>query len=121
MRLVQIAQHADDLDRATAFYRVLLAAEPAAVFDPPGLVFFELDGVRMLLDRAAPSALVYLHVDNIHEVLERLPAETEVLSRPAVIFTHDGDALGPAGHEEWQSFIRDTEGNTVGLVSFQRR
>jgi methylmalonyl-CoA/ethylmalonyl-CoA epimerase len=37
-----------------------------------------------------------------------------------VIFHHDDDALGPAGHDEWQAFIRDSEGNLVGLVSFQR-
>ncbi|MDX6521337.1 MAG: hypothetical protein QOF08_1942, partial [Gaiellales bacterium] len=25
--------------------------------------------------------------------------------------------LGPAGHDEWQAFIKDSEGNLVGLVS----
>jgi methylmalonyl-CoA/ethylmalonyl-CoA epimerase len=37
-----------------------------------------------------------------------------------VIFTHHDDKLGPAGHDEWQAFILDSEGNTVGLVAFQR-
>lgn len=41
MGLVQIAQHADDLGRATAFYRDLLGAEPLATYDPPGLAFFD--------------------------------------------------------------------------------
>ncbi|QKJ20380.1 VOC family protein [Microbacterium hominis] len=120
MRLVQIAQHADDLERAAAFYTVLLQREPTAQFDPPGLLFFELDGVRLLLDRNAPSALIYLQVDNVHEALERLDGVVEVVSHPHVIFTHDDDTLGPAGHEEWQAFVRDSEGNTVGLVAFQR-
>ena len=26
----------------------------------------------------------------------------------------------PAGHQEWQAFVKDSEGNTVGLVAFQR-
>ena len=121
MRLVQVAQHADDLSRAADFYTVLLEAEPVARFDPPGLLFFDLDGVRLLLDRNAPSSLVYLHVDNVHEALERIEGVARVVSRPHVIFTHEDDDLGPAGHEEWQAFIEDTEGNTVGLVSFQRR
>ena len=34
-----------------------------------------------------------------------------------MIFRHDDDTLGPAGTEEWQAFLTDTEGNLVGLVS----
>jgi len=120
MELVQIAQHADDLPRAAEFYARLLESEPLGLFDPPGLLFFDLDGVRLLLDRNAPSSVVYLRVENIHDALERL-AGVEVVTRPHVIFTHEDDTLGPAGHEEWQAFIRDSEGNTVGLVAFQPR
>jgi predicted enzyme related to lactoylglutathione lyase len=121
MRLVQIAQHADDLERAADFYTVLLETPPKAAFDPPGLVFFDLDGVRLLLDRNAPSSLIYLHVHNVHEALERLEGLVEIVSHPHVIFTHADDTLGPEGHQEWQAFIRDSEGNTVGLAAFQRR
>ena len=39
MKLTQIAQHAEDLDRAAEFYTALLGSAPAAVFDPPGLLF----------------------------------------------------------------------------------
>ena len=120
MRLVQVAVHAEDLDRAADFYTVLLESEPVARFDPPGLLFFDLDGVRLLLDRAAPSSLIYLHVGNVHETLERLDGLADVVSAPHVIFTHEDDALGPAGHEEWQAFITDSEGNTVGLIAYQR-
>lgn len=118
MRLVQIAQHADDLDRAEAFYSQLLGSEPIAVFEPPGLLFFDLDGVRLLLDRNAPSSLVYLRVDDVRETLERLD-DVEVVSGPHVIFRHDDDRLGPAGHDEWHAFVKDSEGNTVGLIAFQ--
>lgn len=119
MRVVQIAQHADDLDRAAEFYTLLTRTVPTARFDPPGLLFFDLDGVRLLLDKGAPASLIYLHVDNVHETLERLDGAVEIVSRPHVIFTHEDDALGPAGHEEWQAFITDSEGNTVGLIAFQ--
>jgi methylmalonyl-CoA/ethylmalonyl-CoA epimerase len=118
MRLLQVAQHADDLDRAAQFYRVLLDSPPTARFDPPGLLFFDLDGVRLLLDRNAPSALLYLRVDDVHAALDRLPAATEVVSAPHVIFAHEDDTLGPVGHDEWHAFVTDSEGNTVGLVSF---
>lgn len=120
MRLAQIAQHADDLDRAAGFYTTLLGSPPVARFDPPGLLFFDLDGTRLLLDRNAPSSLVYLHVDDVQEALQRIDGLAEVVSSPHVIFTHEDDALGPAGAEEWQAFVRDSEGNTVGLVAFRQ-
>ncbi|MCR2764501.1 methylmalonyl-CoA epimerase [Microbacterium sp. zg.B48] len=118
MRLVQVAVHAEDLDRAADFYTVLLDAPPLARFDP-GLVFFDLDGVRLLLDRNAPASLLYLRVDNVHETLDKLDGLADVVEPPRVIFSHHDDSLGPAGHDEWQAFITDSEGNTVGLVAFQ--
>jgi hypothetical protein len=120
MNLVQIAQHAEDLDRAADFYTVLLERPPLARFDDDAGLFFDLDGARLLLDRAAPSAIIYLQVENAHETLERLDGLVDVISPPHLIFTHEDDTLGPQGHEEWQAFIRDTEGNTIGLVAFQK-
>ena len=122
MGLVQIAQHADDLERASAFYAALLAAEPLATYDPPGLVFFDLGGVRLLLDRVAPSALHYLRVDDIDAAVARARARgVEVDTEPHVIFGHEDDTLGPAGTDEWMAFVRDSEGNLVGLVEQRPR
>ncbi len=56
MGVMQVAQHADDLDRARAFYEMLLGQPPAASFEPPGLLFFTDGAVRLLLERGAPSA-----------------------------------------------------------------
>ena len=122
MKLIQVAQHADDLDRAVAFYENLLGQSAAARFDPPGLAFFDLDGTRLLLDRVAPTALIYLGVDDVRERTEQLrQAGVHIETEPHVIFQHDDGALGPAGTDEWMSFIRDSEGNTVGLVSHAPR
>jgi methylmalonyl-CoA/ethylmalonyl-CoA epimerase len=120
MRLVQVALHADDLDRAAAFYAQLLGAEPTGRFDPPGLLFFDLEGTRLLLDRNAPSALLYLGVDDVHATVDTVRDTVRIVSEPHAIFTHEDDRLGPAGHEEWQAFVEDSEGNTVGLVGFVR-
>jgi methylmalonyl-CoA/ethylmalonyl-CoA epimerase len=118
MKLVQIAQHADDLDRAAQWYERLLGTTATAKFDPPGLLFFTLDGSRLLLDRAAPTALHYYGVPDVRERIEELRADgVRVLSEPHVIFSHTDDSLGPAGSDEWQAFVEDSEGNTVGLVS----
>ncbi len=118
MNLVQIAQHADDLTRAASFYERLLGQKPIATFDPPGLVFFRIGTTRLLLDRAAPTALLYIGVDDVRTRTDELTAEGVTINTPPhVIFTHEDDVLGPAGHDEWQAFINDSEGNLVGLVS----
>ena len=118
MRLVQVAQHASDLQRAAEFYSALLSARYTAVFDPPGLLFFDLDGVRLLLEQGAPSSLLYLGVPDVKRTVEQLKARgVEIVAEPRVIFSHDDGLLGPAGTEEWMAFIRDSEGNTLGLVS----
>ena len=117
-RITQVAQHADDLDRAAAFYEQLLGQPPAGRFDPPGLLFVRLGDSRLLLEQGAPSATIYLEVEDVRASIEELrdrgvPIEGE----PHVIFQHTDDSLGPAGTDEWMGFIRDSEGNLVGLVS----
>ena len=62
LELHQVAQHADDLDRAVAFYTDELGGELIARFEPPG-----------------------------------------------------------PGWEEWMAFVRDTEGNLIGLASRRAR
>ena len=122
MRLTQVAQRADDLDRAAAFYEALLGSPPTARFDPPGLLFFDLDGVRLLLEHGAPRATLYLAVDDVQAAIDRVrELGGEVVGEPHVIFTHDDDTLGPAGSEEWQAFLTDSEGNTVGLIEQRPR
>jgi methylmalonyl-CoA/ethylmalonyl-CoA epimerase len=120
MSLVQVAQRAEDLERAARFYTQLLGREPSATYDPPGLLFFDLDGIRLLLETRAPSALLYLRVDDIEAEVGRLQAlGVEFSGEPHAIFRHDDDTLGPAGTEEWHTFLTDSEGNTVGLVELR--
>ena len=118
MILHQVAQHADDLDRAVDFYTQLLGEPPIAVFDPPGLAFFRLGDTRLLIERGAPSALVYLRVDDVRSTVERLRGEgVSIAHEPHVIFTDTEGQFGPAGAQEWMAFITDSEGNLVGLAS----
>ena len=118
MDVIQIAQHADDLPRARAFYERLFNAEPAGLFDPPGLLFFRAGEVRLLLEHGASSALIYLKVDDVRQTIESLRSDgVEIVAEPHVIFSHTDDSLGPAGMDEWMAFVKDSEGNTVGLVS----
>ena len=118
VRFVQVAQHAEDLRRAAAFYAALLDAEPSAIIDPPGLLFFDVGGVRLLLEKGAPSALVYFEVADLEGTVADLRRRgVRIITEPHVIYVHEDNTLGPAGSEEWMAFIEDSEANTVGLVS----
>jgi methylmalonyl-CoA/ethylmalonyl-CoA epimerase len=119
MKLVQVALRAENLDRVAAFYERLLGSPPTARFDPPGLLFFDVGGVRLMFGREAEPSLVYLGVDDVETTIAGLRGHAEVISEPHVIFSHTDDSLGPAGMDEWQAFLRDPEGNSVGIVSWK--
>ena len=113
----QVALHADDLDRAEAFYRDTLGLRLIARFDPPGLVFFDLGNTRLLLEQGATPALLYLAVDDIDASAEVLVERgVELVDPPHLIHRDEDGTFGPAGREEWMAFFRDSEGNLLGLV-----
>src|SRR5258708_4796241 len=117
-QLHQVAQHAEDLDRATAFYTTDLGGEPVATFDPPGLAFISFGGVRILLEQGAPSALIYLRVPDVREAVARMrEGGVTIESEPHRIHADSDGVFGEPGWEEWMAFIRDSEGNLVGLAS----
>ena len=97
----------------------LLATTVSARFDPPGIAFFFLDGTRLLLDRNAAPSLIYLEVDDVEFTADELRKRgVEIESGPHVIFQHTDGTLGPVGTDARMAFIRDSEGNTVGLVGY---
>lgn len=117
MLLVQVAQRVEDLERAATFYARLLGRAPFARFDRSGLVFFDLGGVRLLLERHAPRSLLYLQVADLAGQVRRLTAEgVEIVAPPREVYTDSGGLFGRPGVVESMAFVRDTEGNTVGLV-----
>jgi methylmalonyl-CoA/ethylmalonyl-CoA epimerase len=53
--LHEVAQKAEDLERAVAFYTRLIGEPAIAVFDPPGLAFFRLGETRLLVGLASQN------------------------------------------------------------------
>jgi methylmalonyl-CoA/ethylmalonyl-CoA epimerase len=118
--LTQIAQSVQDLDRAEAFYRDQLGLPFMARFDPPGLVFFDLGGPRLLLEVGATPALLYFDVDDIEARYAALQAAgVTCVGEPHVIHRDYAGTFGPAGHESWMAFFRDSEDNLLALAEIR--
>lgn len=115
-RIGQIAVRVHDLDRAAAFYRDTLGMR--FLFSaPPGLAFFDCDGVRLLLevvqDAASdhPASVIYYSVPDIRAAHEALLGRgVRFLRGPHLIAS-----LG--GVEVWMAFFRDPDENVLALMS----
>jgi catechol 2,3-dioxygenase-like lactoylglutathione lyase family enzyme len=114
----QIALHASDLDQSIAFYRDKLGARFVATFDPPGLAFFEVGGVRLLLERGVTPGTVYFRVADIWQAHQALVGRgVGFESEPHPIHRDDAGLFGPAGETEWMAFFRDPGGNLLAIAA----
>jgi methylmalonyl-CoA/ethylmalonyl-CoA epimerase len=117
-RIHQVAVFARDLDEAIEFYKNKLGARFLARFDPPGLVFFDFSGTRILLEKSGPKAMVYFRVDDIEAShVELTELGIKFISEPHMIFKDDSGMFGPAGEEEWMAFFQDPSENTLALAA----
>lgn len=115
-RIGQIAVPVSDLERAISFYRDILGMR--FLFKaPPGLGFFDCDGVRLLLDAAAKaifkdhSSIIYYMVDDIHAAYATLTAR-------GVTFEEEPNLVAKMpDHELWMAFFRDPDSNLLALMS----
>jgi methylmalonyl-CoA/ethylmalonyl-CoA epimerase len=111
----QIAMIAKDVSRATAFYRDRLGMK--FLFEFPGLAFFDCGGVRLMISKAEkpefdhPGSVLYFKVHDIDATHRDLVAKgVEFTDAPHLI------AKLP-DHELWMAFFKDSEGNTLALMS----
>ena len=117
----QISVFAKDLNEAISFYRDKLGAKFLQKFDPPGLVFFDFSGTRLLLEQNGPKATLYFKVDDIDAAHEELKTKgVEFIQGPHMIFRDDQGTFGAAGEEEWMAFFTDPSGNTLALATRKR-
>ena len=118
-RIHQVAAAAGDDPAATQrFYQDVLGARYIATFDPPGLVFFEFAGTRVLLEKAAGPATLYFWVDDIDAAYAALQSRgVEFHGPPHLIHRDDTGTFDDAGTEEWMAFFRDPGGNTLAIAT----
>jgi methylmalonyl-CoA/ethylmalonyl-CoA epimerase len=112
----QIAVPVSDVERAIAFYRDILGMQ--FLFQaPPGLGFFNCDGVRLMLDAPA-KAQVENYSSIIYYRVPDLQAAFEALSSRGVGFEADPHLIAKLpDHELWMAFFRDPDGNLLALMS----
>ena len=118
----QVALTCKNLDRSADFYADALGLQPVARFDPPGLAFFDVHGVRLSIQQSSEvesvSSVIYFRVADIDAAVEALRENGVHMERdPALVFRDEEGQFGAAGEEEWMAFFRDPDGNLLALVS----
>ena len=112
----QIAVNAQDIERAVDFYRDKLGMKHLFTV-PPGLAFFDCDGIRLMLSLPAKpefdhaSSIIYFKVDDILLAYATL-SERGVPFEEKPIFVAD---MGT--YDLWIGSFRDSENNLLALMS----
>ncbi len=115
----QISVPVTDIDRAIAFYRDTLGMR--FLFSaPPGLGFFDCDGVRLMLDTptgadAGKGPVIYYKVTDLEAACRTLRERGVKLEADPRLVVRMSD------HDLWMAFLRDPDGNLIGLMSEVRR
>lgn len=111
----QIGVPVKNFERAIHFYQEKL--ELPLLFNTGNLAFFDCNGLRLLLSLPEKdefsncSSIIYFQVNDIKESHQKL-VDKEVLFIDA---PHVVAKMGQT--ETWMSFFKDTEGNTLALMS----
>jgi catechol 2,3-dioxygenase-like lactoylglutathione lyase family enzyme len=110
----QIRIHVTDVDRAVAFYRDALGM--AFLYAFPGMAFFDVDGVRLMLVEPEGRAFggesaIYYRVDDIGQAVKTLEARGVTFDDQPHVVHRD-----PA-YDLWMAFFRDPDSNVLALMS----
>jgi methylmalonyl-CoA/ethylmalonyl-CoA epimerase len=111
----QVAINVRDVQRAVEFYRDVLGLR--FLFQIPSSAFFDCGGLRLMLGTAEkpefdhPASILYYRVGDIHAAYASLQS--------AGVQTEDAPHLVARmpDHELWMFFLRDPEGNHLGIMS----
>ena len=113
-RIKQIAVTVADVERSKLFYRDQLGIR--LLFEaPPGLVFFDCDGIMLMIaqanerELARPGSVLYFAVDDIH-------GAHAALRQRGVQFEDEPHQVADLGKVElWMSFFKDPDGTVLAI------
>jgi methylmalonyl-CoA/ethylmalonyl-CoA epimerase len=110
----QIALTVRDLARAKDFYQNTLGMR--FLFDAGTMAFFQCGSIRLMIgssEEAVPvgGTILYFKVSDIQTVHGVLAGNGVDFIQPPHLVARMPD------HELWMAFLKDSEGNTLGLMS----
>ena len=115
----QIAITVSDVSQALVFYRDVLGLE--FLFSPaPTLAFLRAGSVRIMLSTpqgagaVGANSVLYFKVNEIENVFASILERGAQLERPPQLAAQMPD------HALWIGFVRDPDGNLVGLMEEKR-
>jgi methylmalonyl-CoA/ethylmalonyl-CoA epimerase len=113
----QIALTVRDLGRAKDFYQNTLGMR--FLFDAGTMAFFQCGAIRLMIglsEEAVPigGTILYFKVSDIQKVHGDLMEKGVAFVQPPHLVARMPD------HELWMAFLKDPEGNTLGLMSEMR-
>jgi methylmalonyl-CoA/ethylmalonyl-CoA epimerase len=114
-KIGQIYMRATDLGRAVAFYRDTLCIR--FLFEVPRMAFFDLAGIRLMLGTPEgpahdhPGSILYFDVPDLTLAHRELGARGVVFDEGPSLIAEMPD------HELWMAFFKDSEGNSLALMS----
>ena len=117
--LAQVAVTVSDVSAALAFYRDVLGL-PFLFSAGPNLAFLDASGVRLMLSTpqgagtVGHNSVLYFKVSDIVTTHAAIVARGAVSERPPQLAARLPD------HELWTGFLRDPDGNLVGLLEEKR-
>ena len=117
--LGQVAVTVDDVGVALAFYRDVLGL-PLLFSAGPDLAFLDAGGVRLMLSTpqgagsVGHNSVLYFRVTDIEATHQAIVARGAVDERAPQFTARMPD------HELWIGFVRDPDGNLVGLMEEKR-
>ena len=112
----QIAVNAHDINRAIDFYRDKLGMK-FLFTAPPGLAFFDCDGIRLMLSLTAkpefdhPGSIIYFNVDDIQIAYETLSGRGVKFEEQPAFVANMGT------YDLWIAAFRDSEDNLLAMMS----
>ena len=111
----QVQLNAHDLQRAIGFYRDVLGLR--FLFEIPGAAFFDAGNLRLMVAVAEreefdhPGSILYYRVAELDSAFRAVRDAGAAIEHEPQLIARMPD------HELWMAFLRDPEGNLLGLMS----
>ena len=111
----QIAVTVGDVDAALGFYRDILGLK--FLFRAgPGLAFLDADGIRVMLSTPQGNGAVGANSTLYFKVSDIVSTHAALVARGATDERAPQLTAKMPDHELWIGFLRDPDGNLVGLL-----